>query len=173
MISVLQSAFKIKRNESVQTFSFRYFFGENMKYTNENEIEKLVESFENATISREDWGHVEHLVVGFYYVWNNDFNTALSKMRLGIFNLLNAFGIDTSKESPYHETLTHFWIKLLGENKDHTKSLIENCVEIIRKFDKNYPLKYYSREFLFSAEARSRFVEPDLLKTTYFFANSK
>lgn len=144
-----------------------------MKYTNENEIEELVESFENGTISREAWGHTEHLAVGFYYVWNNDFNTALSKMRLGIFNLLKAFGIDTSKESPYHETLTHFWIKLLAENKDHAKSLIENCVEIIGKFDKNYPSNYYSRELLFSAEARRRFVEPDLLKTTYFFANSK
>ncbi|HQU84859.1 MAG TPA: hypothetical protein PKY59_17100 [Pyrinomonadaceae bacterium] len=134
-----------------------------MKYTNETEILNLVESFENGTISRTDWKHAEHLAVGLYYVWNNDFDTALSKMRDGIFNLLDAFGVDRTKEDPYHETLTHFWIKLLDENKDRAKTLSENCLKIIEKFDKDHPLKFYSRELLFSDEARRRFVEPDLI----------
>ncbi|MCD9187517.1 MAG: hypothetical protein LUM44_13950 [Pyrinomonadaceae bacterium] len=135
-----------------------------MKYTNENEIKKLVESFENATISRKAWGHTEHLVVGVYYVWNNDFDTALNKMRKGIFNLLDAFGVDRTKEDPYHETLTHFWIKTLDDYKNlrFENSLIENCRGIVENFDKNYPLNYYSRELLFSAEARKEFVAADL-----------
>lgn len=133
-----------------------------MKYTNETEILNLVESFENGTISRTDWKHAEHLAVGLFYVWNNDFDTALTKMRHGIFNLLNAFGIDRTKEDPYHETLTHFWIKLLDENKDTKKSLPENCHKIIEKFDKDYPLKFYSRELLFSDKARKEFINGDL-----------
>lgn len=131
-----------------------------MKYTNENELLKVVESFENGTISREDWKHAEHLAVGLFYVRNNDFDTALSKMRNGIFNLLDAFGVDRTKEDPYHETLTHFWLKLLDENKETDKSLYENCNEIIEKFDKDHPLKFYSRELLFSDEARRRFINP-------------
>lgn len=131
-----------------------------MKYTNENEILKVVESFENGTISREDWKHAEHLAVGLFYVRNNDFDTALGKMRVGIFNLLDAFGVDRTKEDPYHETLTHFWLKLLDENKNSEKSLFENCNEIIEKFDKDHPLKFYSRELLFSDEARQHFINP-------------
>lgn len=135
-----------------------------MKYTNEIEIKKLVESFENGTISRESWGHTEHLVVGLYYVWNSDFDTALNKMRFGIFNLLEAFGVDRTKEDPYHETLTHFWIKTLDDYKNSKleNSLIENCREIIASFDSDYPLKFYSRELLFSDKARKEFVVADL-----------
>lgn len=135
-----------------------------MKYKNETEIVKLVESFENGTISAEDWGHAEHLVVGFYYAWNNDFDTALNKMREGIFNLLDAFGVDRTKEDPYHETLTHFWIKTLDDYKSPKRenSLTENCREIIENFDKDYPLKFYSRELLFSDKARKEFTAADL-----------
>lgn len=135
-----------------------------MKYKNEIEIEKLVESFENGTISREAWGHAEHLIVGFYYVWNNDFDTALNKMRLGISNLLDAFGVNRTNEDPYHETLTHFWIKMLDDYKNlkRENSLIESCRKIVENFDKDYPLKFYSREFLFSDKARKEFVTADL-----------
>lgn len=145
-----------------------------MKYKNENEITAVVEAFKNGTIARDDWGHPEHIVVGAFYVWNNDFDMALSKMRDGIFNLLRAFEIDLSKENPYHETLTHFWIRLIDEYKNSKpeNSFLENCNEMIEKFDKDYPLKLYSRGLLFSEEARRRFVEPDLFKDSYFLANS-
>jgi hypothetical protein len=31
------------------------------------------------------------------------------------------------------------------------------------RFNKDYPLRFYSRELLFSDEARARFVEPDIV----------
>jgi hypothetical protein len=41
-------------------------------------------------------------------------------------------------------------------------SRLKKTNELIAKFDKNYPLKFYSREYLFSDEARASFVEGDL-----------
>ena len=138
----------------------------NMKYKTENEISKIVESFENGTISRENWRHAEHLTVALYYLSHHDFDTALSKMREGIFNLLKAFAVDLKKEMPYHETLTVFWMRTVSDFADSKNgaAILEKANELIEKFDKDYPLRFYSRERLFSNEARAEFVEADLLK---------
>lgn len=135
-----------------------------MNYKTEDDVLALVEKFEDGTISRDAWGHPEHLVVAFYYVSHNDFETALAKMRGGIFNLLRAFGVDLSKEMPYHETMTVFWIRTVYDfaKSANGHSLESKIGEMIEKFDKNYPLKFYTRELLFSDEARERFVEGDL-----------
>jgi hypothetical protein len=135
-----------------------------MNYKNNDEILAVVRGFETGTISRADWRHAEHLTVALYYVSKHDYQTALIKMRGGIFNLLKAFAVDFSKEMPYHETLTVFWLRTI---EDYAKSrsgesLVNIRNELVGKFDKDYPLKFYSRELLFSDEARANFVEGDL-----------
>ena len=86
-----------------------------MKYKTENELIKIVESFENGTISRDVWGHAEHLIVANHYLSENDFDAAYRKMRDGIFNLLRSFKIDLEKEMPYHETMTVFWMRTVED----------------------------------------------------------
>lgn len=135
-----------------------------MKYTTENEILAVVRGFENGTISRADWRHREHLTVALYYLSHHDFDLALIKMRDGIFNLLKAFAVDVQKEMPYHETLTIFWLRTVADfaKSKNGASMLETCNELVEKFDKDFPLRFYSRELLFSDEARKRFVESDL-----------
>ena len=135
------------------------------KYEKESDILDLVKSFEDATISRDDWRHAEHLVVALYYLTRHDTETATGKMRDGIFNLLRrAFKVDLTKEMPYHETLTVFWMRTIAEFNatKNGASLLEKANEVAATYDKEYPLRFYSRELLFSDEARGRFVDPDL-----------
>ena len=133
-------------------------------YKNENEIKTLVEAFENGTVSEAEWRHAEHLVVALFYLSNHDFETALTRMRDGIFNLLRAFKVDLTKEMPYHETLTVFWMLTVDDfrKSKNGSSMIEICNELTARFDKNHPLKFYSRKLLFSDRARAEFVEADL-----------
>ena len=65
---------------------------------------------------------------------------------------------------PYHETLTVFWLQAVADfaESKNGASLPEICNELIEKFDKDYPLKFYSRELLFSDEARQNFIKGDL-----------
>ena len=136
-----------------------------MKYENATEIFTVVETFERGTISRENWRHAEHLTVALFYLSNHDETTAYDKMRDGIFNLLKSFGVDLTKEMEgYHETLTVFWMKTVDEfRKSKVNCLIlETANELVEKFDKDYPLRFYSREFLFSDKARAHFIEADL-----------
>jgi len=137
-----------------------------MKYKDEDEIKKLVAAFEDASIARDVWKHAEHLVVALYYANKYDLETAIAKMKDGLFNLLTeGFKIDLTKEMPYHETLTVFWMRTVDEFARSTNGLPlhEKANSLIETFDKDYPLRFYSREFLFSDEARARFVEPDIV----------
>ena len=136
-----------------------------MKYTTESEIEELVRTFEDATVSRDDWKHAEHLIVALHYLSKHNIEMATEKMRSGIFKLLTeGFGVDLSKDMPYHETLTVFWMRTVADfnTSKNGDSLPDKARELVERYDKDYPLRFYSREFLFSDAARSAFVEPDL-----------
>jgi hypothetical protein len=140
--------------------------GKNMlrKYNNEAEIYDLLESFEAGTIVRDEWKHAEHLVVALCYLREDTLDGATAKMREGILNLLRAFGVDLEKEMPYHETITVFWMRtayaymLMNEEL----SFVEKANGLCELYDKDHPLKFYSRELLFSDRARAEYVEPDL-----------
>ena len=135
------------------------------KYKDESEVLDLVRSFEDATVAHDDWKHAEHLVVALYYLTRHDLETAHAKMRNGIINLLvRGFKVDLTKEMPYHETITLFWMRTVADfnASKNGASLLEKANEVAYKWDKDYPLNFYSRELLFSDEASARFVEPDL-----------
>ena len=136
-----------------------------MKYTNETEITDLVLSFENASIARGVWKHREHLVVALYYATHHKLDEAIDVMRRGLFHLLTeGFKVDLEKEMPYHETLTVFWMKTVADfnASKNGASLVDKANELVESYDKDYPMRFYSRELLFSDEARGKFVEGDL-----------
>jgi hypothetical protein len=140
------------------------------KYKNEAEVLELVRSFEDATIPHDDWRHAEHLVVAVYYLTHHDPDTACSIMRSGILNLLaHGFRIDLEKEMPYHETITIFWMRTVAEYNASRNgaSLLEKANEVAHMWDKDYPLRFYSRDLLFSDAARSGYVEADLAAPSF------
>jgi hypothetical protein len=133
------------------------------KYDTPEKIEALVRSFEDHTVSRDDWRHAEHLIVALYYVTRYDLDTATGRMRTGIHNLLTkGFGIDLNVEMPYHETLTVFWMQtvLAFSMAERHTSLPELAERLVKRFDKDYPLKFYDRDVLFSDAARKTFIDP-------------
>lgn len=134
------------------------------KYRSEAEIHELVGAFEDGTIPRDEWRHAEHLTVALYYCCKYDLESAIIAMRNGIFRLLAAFGVDLAISMPYHETLTIFWMRAVYDfaATRNGASLLETANELVRRFDKDYPLRFYSRELLFSNDARANFVEADL-----------
>ena len=138
-----------------------------MRYATEEEIADVIRTFEDATISRDAWKHAEHLTVALHYLTLHDIETATEKMRTGIFKLLDAFEVDLTKEMPYHETLTVFWMRTVADFNalKNGASVLEKANELVAEYDKDYPMRFYSREFLFSEEARAKFVEGDLQPT--------
>ena len=138
-----------------------------MRYKTEKDFLDLVENFENGRIPRSEWDHVGHLTVALYYIFYDGLETAINKMRHNLLNHLKLIGVDFTMEMPYHETLTIFWMQTINDfkNTKNCHSVVEIGNELVEKFDKDFPLRVYSRELLFSEAARAKFVEPDLIKT--------
>ncbi len=136
-------------------------------FRNEKEILDLVAAFESATISREGWRHAQHLAVGLFYAEKHGLEEGTDKMRSGILRLLEkGFGVDLSKEMPYHETITVFWMRTAYAFLLLTRgtSPVERTNALIAACDKDFPLRFYSRERLFSEEARAEYISPDLFQ---------
>jgi hypothetical protein len=87
-------------------------------------------------------------------------------MRTGIKRLNAVNGVAQTRDSGYHETITCFYLWVIGRHVRDARpatSLPELASALVATWgDKNRPLEYYSRERLFSWEARTGWVEPDL-----------
>jgi hypothetical protein len=125
------------------------------------EIESLVRSFEDGSLPRSEWTHARHLVVALWYVRRLGRDGATGLVRDGIRRFNERHGNPTG----YHETITLAWVAVIdvflaGRDRDRPISvlvgeLLEECG------DKGYLLRFYSRDRLFSDEARGRWVPPD------------
>jgi hypothetical protein len=134
-------------------------------YRTSIEVLRLVREFEACTLPRIEWTHHAHLIVALcYLVWHGEAE-ATKLIRDGIRRYNRACGIETTRTSGYHETITLFYIRAIGKflsaaNADCTLATLANS--LIRVCgDKNLPLEYYSRERLMSWEARVGWIEPD------------
>lgn len=134
-----------------------------MRFRNESEIDEMIGTFEAGTIAEDDWHHDEHLIVACRYLSELPFEDALDKMRQGIFGLLRALGVTDIASSPYNETLTRFWMLAVADFVARNRGLgfFELCEALTATLEKDRHERYYSRELLFSDEARLNFVAPD------------
>lgn len=139
--------------------------GEFMFFESDEEIALLVERFENCRVSAAEWTHAAHLTAALWYVARFDLPQAIDRMRTGIFRLNEAHGTPDTETRGYHETLTVFWTRSVAAfwlKANEEKQLAEIANELIASCgDSSLPLRFYSRELLFSPAARARFVEPD------------
>ena len=140
-----------------------------MIYKSDEEVILLVKAFEERSLPKHEWTHAAHLTVGLYYCLTNPVAVARNIMRDSIHWLNDSHGTPNTETSGYHETMTFFWLFVVEEFlRDKPKeNLAELANELIASCgDSKLPLKYYSRELLFSPAARRSYVEPDLVETT-------
>lgn len=141
-----------------------------MIYKTDEEIESLIRKFEDCSLPKAEWTHAAHLTVGLYYSFHNPAAIAKNVMTDGIYRLNDAHGTPNTETSGYHETLTVFWMKMLASfaetNKDEENLRLLTNKMLVFYDDAGLPFKYYTRERLFSVEARFNYIEPDLASFT-------
>ncbi|MHC5541870.1 hypothetical protein ACYOEI_26930 [Singulisphaera rosea] len=128
----------------------------------EAEIEDMIAGFEDGSLPRSEWTHGNHLVMALWYLRSLDPAEAGAKIRDGIRRYNGRQG----NPGGYHETITRAWIvvieRFLG-TKDRAVSVAALAEELLQECgDTEYLLRFYSRERLFSPEARLVWVPPDL-----------
>ncbi len=125
-------------------------------------LDDLLACFETGAVPLEHWDHAAHLRVAAWAVTHRD--DPLAWMRTRLWRLLDHHGIETTRDSGYHETITAGWLRLvawkLGEGAGSWEDRVAAMVEAFG--DKRLMLRFWSREVIMSQKAREGWVEPDL-----------
>ena len=134
-------------------------------YRSPKEIDSLIHAFQEGNLSRSQWTHEAHLTVALWYLCYDSEQEAINAIRDGIKRYNSAQGIETTKNSGYHETLTLFWVRTIRgylADESQNRSIVHLANGLIAKYaDRTLPFRYYTRERLMSWEARINWVEPD------------
>lgn len=123
--------------------------------------EQFARAFERGEIAPAEFDHRAHVRVAWVYLREGpSLDAATTRMR----DAIRRFAAAAHVPQKYHETITVLWMRLLADAASRVATpcelaeLFERCPELA---DKDLPLKYYSRERLFSEEARGRWVAPE------------
>lgn len=131
------------------------------------EIEHIGEGLLARTLPRPEWTHEAHLAATTYLLLKRP-DIDLDKQLPDIIRRYNESvgGVNSDTEG-YHETITRVFlrgVRLFLAEADLAEPLFELVNQLLLSpiGRRDWPLRFYSPERLFSAEARREFVRPDL-----------
>lgn len=119
-------------------------------------------AFFDGTLPPSQFHHREHLRLAWVVIRRHGLAPANAMIAQGIRHYAAAHG----QTSLYHDTLTQFWIGLVGHlTQEHPE--ITDFATFLASFplllDKGLPARHWQPETLWSSAARARWVAPDLL----------
>jgi hypothetical protein len=136
-------------------------------FNSDTEVEHLGEGLLARTLPRAEWTHEAHLAATTYLLLRRP-DVDLEKELPGLIRRYNESvgGVNSDTEG-YHETITRSFlrgVRLFLAEADPNEPLHELVNELLLSpmGRRDWPLRFYSRERLFSVEARRAFVEPDV-----------
>jgi hypothetical protein len=120
-----------------------------------------------ATLPRDAWTHEAHLAACSWLLRDRpdiDIERELPAI-ISAYNLASG-GVNDDRQG-YHETITQVYIAAVKAHFAEVGSHLPlyhsvNSLLSSARGHRDYPLRFYSKELLFSAEARRTFVAPDL-----------
>jgi hypothetical protein len=131
------------------------------------EIEHLGEGLLARTLSKEEWTHEAHLAATTYLLLRRP-DVDLDQELPGIIRRFNeSVGGVNDDTQGYHDTITRAFlagVRLFLMEADLGEPLhqLVNALLLSPMGRRDWPLRFYSRDRLFSVEARRHFVEPDI-----------
>lgn len=132
-------------------------------YRTTDEIEQLVRAFESGTLSPAEFNHHAHMTVALWYLMKLPYSDALAQMRTNIRKFAGFY----NQNQLYNETITLFWMKLchhLLAASAPIESVADTTYQILARWGSmQYVFKHYSKELVFSKQAKQTWVDPDLL----------
>jgi hypothetical protein len=136
-------------------------------FASDDAIARIGQGLLSRTLPRADWTHEAHLAATTYLLTRRR-DIDLDRQLPDIIRRYNASvgGINDDSQG-YHETITRVFLHgvrlFLGEaDNDAPLRELVNDLLLSPMGRRDWPLRFYSAERLFSVEARRHFVPPDL-----------
>ena len=125
----------------------------------------FLRQFEAGTFPLNQWHHREHIKIAYLYLCAHPFEVAIERMRTGIRALNAAHRVPDELTRGYHETMTQAWMRLVEVTicEYGPAGSADEFFELNPQLAEKKVLRlFYSRERIMSAEAKAKFVEPNL-----------
>jgi hypothetical protein len=136
-------------------------------FASEADIAHVGEGFLARTLQRDEWTHEAHLATTTYLLLRHP-EMNLDEELPGLIRRYNESvgGVNSDTEG-YHETITRVFlhgVRLFLSEADRAEPLHDIVNELLLSpmGRRDWPLRFYSRERLFSVEARRTFVRPEV-----------
>lgn len=134
-------------------------------FTSDADIDRIGRCVRDRTLPKAEWTHAAHFAAAFWILRRSDLH-AMRDMP-GLIRAYNdATGVANTDTTGYHETITlaslraaEAWIAAHAHEALHT-ALNNLLASAYGRSD--WLLAYWSKDVLFSIEARRRWVEPNL-----------
>jgi hypothetical protein len=135
-------------------------------FASDAEIRRIGEGLLARSLPRPDWTHEAHLAACAWLVLERPEIVPERDMPAIIRGYNESVGTENTDTSGYHETLTQLYIRgvrlfLADCQADGLLGKV-NALLAGEIAPRSWPLRFYSRERLFSLEARRGWVEPDI-----------
>lgn len=129
-------------------------------------VRRIGEGLLARTLPRAEWTHEAHLAACLWLIVERP-DVAPERDLPGIIRAYNvSVGTENTDHAGYHETLTQLYIRgvrdFLGTCHDEALADRVNALLGSNMARRDWPLRFYSRDRLFSVAARRGWVEPDL-----------
>lgn len=130
------------------------------------EVRRIGAGLLDCSLARVDWTHEAHLAACLWLLTERP-DILPERDMPGIIRRYNeSVGGVNDDQQGYHETLTQLYIRAVrqfldGCDKDNLLMRV-NALLASPLAARDWPLRYYSRDVLFSINARRVWVEPDL-----------
>jgi len=136
-------------------------------FTSDAEVERLGEGLLACALERADWTHEAHLAATTYLLLKRPDIDLDAELPTIIRRFNESVGGVNSDTEGYHETITRAFlhgVRLFLSEADTSEPLHDLVNELLLSpmGRRDWPMRFYSRDRLFSVEARRAFVAPDL-----------
>ena len=122
------------------------------------EPSELVDRFHARTLPKPYWTHEAHVIVCWFVLQPRSVDEAIDHLRSAISSYNEETGVANTETSGYHETLTRYYVGAVSMYEDEPLEVALAAPECTR----GAPLAHWSRDELFSVEARLGWRDPDL-----------
>lgn len=128
-------------------------------------LEQFVDEWERGTLPKKFWTHGAHVGVASYFAFEYPEDVLVRVMRLGIRHYNLASGGVNTEDHGYHETLTRFWAREVGEfvRGGRFGSRLEAVRAALAQFGEasGHYRRFYNLDVVQDRRARREWVAPD------------
>lgn len=138
-----------------------------LHYEDDDAIERLARRMIGCALPKTEWTHAAHFATALWLIRHEDGEPAEARMPGLIRRYNESVGGVNSDTEGYHETITQASLAaaravLAAHPPEAPLHVVLDALMAGELGKSGWPLAYWSKDRLFSAEARRAWVEPDL-----------